>query len=373
MINKDRLVSTFLELVAIDSLTKQERQMADRLHAKLKELGYSPIEDDTAEAIGGNAGNIICRIPGNPRLQAVLLMAHMDTVVPGLGKRGIVDGDVIHTDGTTILGGDDLGGVSVILETITHLTEADIQHGDIYIAFTVAEEGGLFGAANLDTSAIPAKFAFILDDEGPIGTAAVKAPFYNRILATFFGKAAHAGLEPEKGISAIKMAAHAIAQMPYFGRIDAESTANIGMFHAGTARNIVTETAVVEGEVRSISQEKVTRFSNEILASFEKVALEQGGTVELVLDPMYPGYSLEKEDAIIQVLDRAAAAAGIPLNLHATGGGSDTNVINGKGIPAVDISVGMELVHSTNERILISNMMSAVKFLTEIICEASIS
>ncbi len=367
MINKQRLVDEFLSLVRIDSLTKMEREMADALLSRLKAMGYEPYEDDTAAKIGGNAGNVVCHIKGVPNKPALLLMAHMDTVVPGLSKKPIVEGDIIRSDGTTILGGDDAAGIAVILETIKSLQEDNTPFGDLYIAFTVAEEGGLFGARNLELSRIPADFAFILDNGGPIGEAAVKAPFYNRFVATFRGRAAHAGLEPEKGLSAILIASKAISQMPNFGRIDAESTSNIGIIKGGQARNIVCDTCIVEGEVRSITEEKITRYTEEILDSFKKTVSEMGGTVKIDMERMYPGYNLQESDTIIQLLQKASEMTGIPLKLAATGGGSDTNVINGKGIPAVDISVGMDKVHSTDEMIRISDMEKACDFLTAVI------
>lgn len=371
MINVDRLVKGFTELVAIDSLTKKERQMADTLINKLTELGYEPYEDDTAGKIGGNAGNVVCRIPGVKDKPVLLLMAHMDTVVPGLNKKAVVEGDIIKTDGTTILGGDDAAGIAVILEAIRSLKEDQEEHGDIYIAFTVAEEGGLFGAQNLDISKIPASFAFILDDEGEIATAAVQAPYYNRFHATFKGRAAHAGLEPEKGLSAIRVASKAIAGMPHFGRIDPESSSNIGLIDGGLARNIVADTCGIEGEVRSLKEEKIERYTQEILAFFKQTAANEGGDVEIEVERMYPGYHLTESDDIIKILKEAAQKANLPLHLHPTGGGSDTNIINGKGIPAVDVSVGMSKVHSTSEFIRISDMEKACRFLIAIIRTAA--
>lgn len=367
MIKRERLVNEFLSLVAIDSLSKQERNMADALLKRLKDMGYEPYEDDTGSKIGGNAGNVICHVKGNSEGPSLLLMAHMDTVVPGLSKKAVVDGDIIKTDGTTILGGDDAGGIAVILETLKSLKEDNEKFGDLYIAFTVCEEGGLFGARNLDLKKIPADFAFVLDNGGPIGTIAVKAPHYNRLSATFKGRAAHAGLEPEKGISAIMMASKAIAQMPYFGRIDAESTSNIGIINGGQARNIVCDTCTVEGEVRSADKGKIAHITQAIVDSFKKAAQDMGGDVEIEVETMYPGYSIEENDTIIELLKEASKISGIPLNPEATGGGSDTNIINGAGIPAVDISVGMDKVHSTQEQIRISDMVKACEFLTAVI------
>lgn len=370
MINRDRLTESFLELVRIDSLSKKERDMADHLLKRLREMGLEPYEDDTGSKIGGNAGNVICRVPGIPGKPVLLLMAHMDTVDPGIGKKPVVDGDLIRSDGTTVLGGDDAAGIVVILETIGSLKEDGISHGDLYLVFTVAEEGGLFGARNLDISKIPADYAFILDDEGPIATAAIKAPFYNRFKATFKGRAAHAGLEPEKGLNAIILASRALSEMPHMGRIDEESTSNIGIINGGIARNIVSETCTVEGEVRSIHEDRLEQYTKEILDHIREVTEKQGGHVEIEVERMYPGYNLEESSPIICLLKDAAKKAGLPLNLHATGGGSDTNVINGYGIPAVDISVGMDRVHSTEERIRISDMEKACHFLQAIITTA---
>jgi len=344
--------------------------MADHLLRRLREMGLEPYEDDTGSKIGGDAGNVICRVPGIPGKPVLLLMAHMDTVDPGIGKKPVVDGDLIRSDGTTVLGGDDAAGIAVILETIDSLKEDGISHGDLYLVFTVAEEGGLFGARNLDISKIPADYAFILDDEGPIATAAIKAPFYNRFKATFKGRAAHAGLEPEKGLNAIILASRALSGMPHMGRIDEVSTSNIGIISGGIARNIVSETCTVEGEVRSIHEDRLEQYTKEILDHIREVTEKQGGRVEIEVERMYPGYNLEESSPIICLLKDAAQKAGLPLNLHATGGGSDTNVINGYGIPAVDISVGMDRVHSTEERIRISDMEKACHFLQAIITTA---
>jgi len=367
MINRQRLIDQFISLVRIDSLTKQERKMADSLLKKLKDMGLEPYEDDTASKIGGNAGNVICYVKGEKQKPALLLMAHMDTVVPGISKNPVIDGDIIRTDGSTVLGGDDAAGIAVILETVKSLMEDKTPFADIYLVFTVAEESGLFGARNLDLSKIPADYAIILDEGGGIGTVAVKAPYYNRFTATFTGKAAHAGVEPEKGLSAIMMASKAIADMPHFGRIDEESTSNIGIIKGGQARNIVCDTCEIEGEVRSVSEEKINRYTDEILNHFKRVSEKMGGTVKIELEKMYPGFDIKESDDIISILKEASDASQIPLKLQATGGGSDTNIINGAGIPAVNISVGMTNVHSTKEYIRVSDMEKACHFLTEII------
>lgn len=367
MVNRERIINTFCDLIRVDSIAGKERQMADKIKEKLKALGYDPYEDNAGEIIGGNAGNVIVKIPGSKQAAPLLFMAHMDTVEPGRGKTPVIDGDLIKSDGTTVLGGDDLAGAACILEAVTVLAERNIPHGDVYAVFTIAEEGGLFGARALDVSAIPAKFAYVLDDEGPIGTAAVKAPYYNRLRFVVRGRSAHAGLCPENGINAIRVAAAAIAELPFMGRIDRESTCNIGTIKGGLARNIVPDEVVVDGEVRSIDDEKLKLFTGQLTDSFQKTVEREGGTVVTEVETMYGGYSISEDHPILQLLQKAASRLGIPVNLHSTGGGSDTNVINGKGIPTVDISVGMSNVHSTAEQIAISDMMKACSLVIEII------
>ncbi len=366
MINRQRLVDEFLELVRIDSLTFKEREMADRLKAKLSDMGVSVEEDDAGSKIGGNSGNLLCKIDGNPNTPAVLLMAHMDTVVPGIGKKPIIYGNIIKTDGSTILGGDDVAGIECILEAVRVLKEKNIPHGDIYIAFTVAEEGGLWGAKNLDTGKINAKYAFVMDDGGNIGHVAVSAPSQNKIEIVITGKAAHAGMEPEKGISAIQIAAEAIMGME-LGRIDDETTANIGIISGGQATNIICEKVEIRAEARSRNMEKLEAQTKHMKDCFEKAAEKFGGKVMFKSELLYPSFNISEDDDIIKVLKVASKKVGIELKLEATGGGSDTNIINSKGIKAVDISVGMDKVHSVEEQICIDDMIKATQFLVSII------
>jgi tripeptide aminopeptidase len=329
-------------------------------------MGFSVKEDDTGSKIGGNAGNLICRIEGNKKVPPVLLMAHMDTVVPGIGKNPIIKGNVIKTDGTTILGGDDVAGIECILESLRVLKEDGLSHGDIYAVFTVAEEGGLLGAKNLDLSEIDAKYCFVMDNGGNIGQVAVTAPSQNKIDVKILGKASHAGLEPEKGISAIQIAAEAIINMN-LGRIDLETTANIGVIQGGHATNIICDSVEIEAEARSRNEEKLARQTRHMKECFEKAAAKFGGTVSFISEMLYPAFTVKEDDEIVSVLKKASQKSGIELRLEATGGGSDTNIINGKGIVAVDVSVGMDKVHSVEEQILIDDMVKAAEFLTAII------
>jgi len=366
MVNKERLVNEFIELVKIDSLTRSERNMADALLARIQAMGFEAYEDDTGHKIGGNAGNVICNIKGDTEISPVLLMAHMDTVSPGVGKKPVIEGDIIKSDGTTILGGDDLAGVVCILETVRVIKENGFRHGDINIVFTVAEEGGLNGSKALDYSKINAKYCFVLDGGGEIGHVAVNAPSQYGIDVIIKGRAAHAGMEPEKGINAIQTASRAISSMR-LGRIDGETTANIGIINGGQATNIVCDRVEIKAECRSRNQAKLEIQEKHMRECFEKAAAEFGGSVEYNSELMYPSYKIKEDDAIINILKKASSKSGVELVLEAIGGGSDTNIVNSKGIPAVDLSIGMDKVHTLEEQIRISDMVKAAGFLVEII------
>lgn len=366
MVKKDRMLKELLEMLSIDSISLNERKMADFLKSKLEGMGLEVYEDDAGQKAGGNAGNLICTLKGNKDVPTILLTAHMDTVNPGIGKKPYIDGNYIKTDGTTVLGGDDLAGVECIIEAIRVIRENNLGHGDIQIAFTIAEEIGLLGSKNIDYSKIYAKYAFVLDDGGRIGKAVVKAPSQNKINAVIKGKAAHAGVEPEKGIDAIKIAAEAISIMK-LGRIDDETTANVGIINGGRATNIVCDMINIEAEARSRDENKLKLQTEHMEECFRKTAVKYGGEAQITSHAMYPAFNIEETDKIIEILSKASKAMGIELSLEATGGGSDTNIINSKGITAVDLSIGMDKIHSVEEQILIDDIVKAAEFLIAII------
>ncbi|MGE5612808.1 MAG: M20/M25/M40 family metallo-hydrolase [Bacillota bacterium] len=366
MVNRERIISEFIELTSIDSVTKNERVMADTLKRKLGELGYEAAEDDAGEKIGGKAGNLVCNIKGTKDVPPVMLVAHMDTVEPGTGKKPVEEGGKIRSNGDTVLGADDVAGIACILETLRAIKENNIEHGDIQAVFTVAEECGLLGAKNLDYGKIYAKYCFVLDSEGPIGTVAVKAPSHNGISVTVKGRASHAGITPEKGINAIQIAAAAIAGMK-LGRIDEETTANIGVINGGRATNIVCESVDIKGEARSRDSKKLEDQTAHMKECFEQAAAKYGGTVDFKAELEYPSFSIDNNSGIMGILKKAADEVKIELNPQATGGGSDTNIINSKGIEAVNVSVGMENVHSVEEFIVIDNLVKAAEFVLAII------
>ncbi len=340
--------------------------MADALRQKLQAMGFEVEEDQAGEKIGGTAGNLICTIKGTKDVPAVMLTAHMDTVEPGIGKKPIMDDGLIRSDGTTVLGADDVAGIVCILESLRVLKEESIEHGDIQVVFSIAEEGGLLGAKNLDYSRIYAKYGMVLDTGGTIGTVAVRAPSHNIIDVTVKGLASHAGVSPEKGISAIQIASAAIAAMK-LGRIDSETTANIGSIIGNGQTNIICDKVEIKAEARSRDKQKLGVQTAHMKDCFEKAVARFGGSVDFKAVLEYSSFDIPADAKIMGILQKAADDINIELLPEETGGGSDTNIFNAKGIESVDISVGMNQVHSVNENILIDDLVLAAEFLLSII------
>ncbi|SDB91895.1 tripeptide aminopeptidase [Pelagirhabdus alkalitolerans] len=366
MLNKSRLLDTFLELVQIDSETKEERHIADVLIEKLTKLGLEVIEDNSQSETGHGAGNLICTLRGNKETKPIYFTSHMDTVVPGKSIKPIVDGDIITSDGSTILGADDKAGLAVMLEVIQIIKENELSHGDIQFVITVGEESGLVGARAIDESLLNAELGFALDSDGSVGQMTIAAPTQVKLFATIHGKTAHAGVAPEKGVSAITVASKAIAKMP-LGRIDSETTANIGRFEGGQKTNIVCDYVEVLAEARSLDKDKVKNQVDKMKHAFEQAAEENGATVEFDIKQMYPGYKLDESDEVVQLAKKAANAIGIKSELKQSGGGSDANIISSLGIPTVNLAVGYEEIHTTNERLSINELNKLAEFVLKII------
>lgn len=371
MINHDRLLNGFLELVQIDSETKYETEIAKVLKKKFQDLGVEVFEDDTTSQTGHGAGNLICTLPGTKEgVDTIYFTSHMDTVVPGKGiKPSIQDGYVV-TDGTTILGADDKAGLAVMLEVVKVLKEQNISHGTIQFIITVGEESGLVGAKVLDSSLITAKFGYALDSDGKVGNIIVAAPTQAKVKATIHGKTAHAGVAPEKGISAITMAAKAVAKMP-LGRIDEETTANIGAFQGAGPTNIVCDTVQILAEARSLVPDKMEEQVRKMKDAFESVANEMGGKAEVNVEVMYPGFKFGEGDHVVEIAKKAAGKIGRSCELQKSGGGSDANVIAGFGIPTVNLAVGYEEIHTKNERMPIEELNKLAEMVIAIIEEVT--
>jgi tripeptide aminopeptidase len=367
LVNRERLLETFFELVKTDSETKEERQICDLLKQKWTELGFHVVEDDAAEKTGHGAGNLVATLEGTVKdAPVVYFTCHMDTVKPGKGvKPSIQDGYVV-SDGTTILGSDDKAGIAALFEGIRLIREQGIDHGTIQLVITVGEESGLVGAKALDRSLLKADFGFALDSNGPVGEIITSAPSQYHIKATIYGKAAHAGVNPEDGISAIQVASRAISKMP-LGRIDEETTANIGMFRGGTATNVVAEHAEIVAEARSRDEAKLETQVKKMVQAFEEAAREAGARVEVETEKMYPAYKYDESHPVVQTAIAAVKKVGRDPKILASGGGSDANVISGYGVPTVNLGIGYENIHSTSERMPIAELEKAAELVVSII------
>ncbi|WP_339227897.1 M20/M25/M40 family metallo-hydrolase [Oceanobacillus sp. FSL K6-2867] len=372
-VNQERLVEEFIELVKIDSETKFETEIAEVLKDKFAKLGVEVYEDESKDKTGHGAGNLICTLKGNAEgADTIYFTSHMDTVVPGRGIQPSIKDGYITSDGTTILGADDKAGLAAMLEAIRVIKENNIEHGDIQFVITVGEESGLVGAKELDSSRIHAKYGYALDSDGDVGDIVVAAPTQAKVFAVIKGKTAHAGLEPEKGISAITLAAKAISKMP-LGRIDEETTANIGRFEGGKQTNIVVDHVEILAEARSLVPEKMDAQVAKMKEAFESTAAEYGGSADVTIKVMYPGFSQQAGDQVVEVARKAAESIGRESKLLKSGGGSDANVIAGFGIPTVNLAVGYEGIHTTNERIAVADLVKVTELVTAIIKEAPYS
>ena len=356
MINSDRLLQTFTALVQVDNPSGQEQQMAQAVIGRLRALGLQPEQD--------GKGNVVTRLPGEGA--PLLLSAHLDSVAPAVGKRAVVDGDTIRSAGDTVLGADDLAGVSAILEAVASTLERGGAHRAAEIVFSVEEEIGLHGARALDFATLKAKQGVALDLNGEVGGICVAAPAHEQVTVTFTGKAAHAGVAPENGISAIVVAADAISQMP-LGRIDAETTANIGSIQGGAARNIVPESVTLLGEARSRDAAKLDRQVAAMRAACEAAAAKHGAQVDFQSQRAYGPQRIAPDAAIVQLCQAAARKAGLEPYLMETGGGSDVNIFNMNGVEAVNLAVGYREIHSTKEHIAIADLERAARLVAALL------
>lgn len=348
MINKERILETFLTLVTTDTATLKEGRMADLLQGRLEAMGFTCQRDNAGEKLGGETGNLIAKLKGTRSGKPLLLSSHMDRVKPGLGIKPQINDGIITSDGTTILGADDATGLSAILEGVQSALEQKIDRPDIEVVFTIAEEGGLNGSKNLDFSLLTAKEAYIIDSSTPVGSVINQAPAQTKLLYRVVGKAAHGGVEPEKGISALLVAAHGLTRMK-LGRIDHETTANLGIAKGGAATNIVMESFEMLGDARSLVMEKMEAQVKHMTEVFEQTVAEFGARLETDINFAYGPVNLKPGD---EVLERAFAAirrVGLTPSLEATGGGSDANLYNSRGIAACNLGCGYRGAHTLKE------------------------
>ena len=375
MINHARLDNLLIELIKIDSLSRRERDVAMRLRREMEELGATVFIDDAGEKVGGNVGNLIAHFPGTVgNAQPLLLSAHMDTVVPGEGIQPIRDGDILRTDGRTVLGGDDKSGVAIICECLRVIKENRLPCSAVDVLFTICEEGGLIGAKCLDVKHLRARMGLVLDSDS-VGFLFTKGPAANRMEFRVHGLGAHGGMCPEKGINAIQVAAEGIVQMR-LGRIDHETTANIGVIEGGTAVNIVPNLVVLRGKARSHSEEKLDRQTEHMKRCLEEAAarhvLEWDGKrhsarVEAKIERDYDRMDVPDSAPIVKLVHAAAKNLSLEVKTLATGGGCDANVLNQKGLVVANLSTGMRDIHTVNEWLDLNDLHLSAKIVLEIL------
>ncbi|MGF1755310.1 M20/M25/M40 family metallo-hydrolase [Vibrio makurazakiensis] len=358
-INEQRLIEHFCQLVRIDSESKNEKAISEALAEQLGELGFEVHKLAVPEEVS-NGFNIYARLPGSLEGSTVF-SCHMDTVTPGIGIEPVIEDGIIRSKGNTILGGDDKSGIAAIMEAVRCIKAEGLAHQTIEIAFTVYEEGGLFGSLNFDMSYIQAKNAIVLDTGGPIGTIVNAAPGQQKIVAHIKGRPAHAGLAPEEGISAIQVAADAINQMNLL-RIDEETTANIGIVEGGQATNIVMPELKVVAEARSLNDDKLSKQVAHMIEIFEASAEKFGAEVEIESTRAYNAFVIADDHPHITSIKSAFESLGIVANTKRTGGGSDANNFNAKGLTTVNLSTGMAKVHTAEEFIAVKDMVSITEF-----------
>lgn len=351
----DRLLATFLDLARIASPSFRESDVARYCIAALEAAGCDVRVDDSAAKTGSDTGNVIAVLPGTCDGLSLVLSAHMDTVEPAEGVEPLIEGGTVRSAGNTVLGADDKAGVAVILETVRRLSESGEPHVKVRVVLTVAEERGLVGAKALDPADVRGDLCLVLDADGEPGGIVVGSPTHYTFAATFIGRAAHAGVEPEKGISATSMAAHAICAMPT-GRLDEQTTANVGRIEGGVATNVVSPIAEVSGECRSRDPERVEAVRADMQAAMEKAASDAGGKVEVIWTKEYDAVRFEEGDQRLAIVESACRDAGLEPRRVVTGGGSDANVLYFKGVPSIALASGIRDCHTVDESLEIVHL-----------------
>lgn len=388
-INNDRILKTFLDLVQIDSPSGKEGKVAAYCTKALEEAGCTVTEDDTSAVTGSDTGNLTAVIPAYKNDAApthwtkpLYFSCHMDNVDPCIGVKPIVKDGEIYTDGTTVLGGDDKVGVASVIELARRLQEQRAEgepHPEIRIHLSVQEEKGLVGAKAMDHSEFAdaqGAFCYVLDAGGKPGTVVNGAPFQHSYKATYKGLASHAGLAPEKGISAIHLAGQAIASLPQ-GRLDQETTTNVGTITGGTANNIVSDNCVVTGELRSQDEKKLQKLQNEIKnALTAPVQAEHSAygkaQVDIEWEVNYNGFYAPDDAPQVALALEAARALGFEAKTMVEGGGADTNIFAENGLAVVTLGTGMDSIHTTEERLAVEDLQNTARWVLQIVREGYI-
>ena len=373
--NHERLKQLFLELVQIDSISRSERNVALRIQRELEAAGAQCQFDHAGDKVKGNCGNLIGHLDGSVKgVAPLLLCAHMDTVIPGEGVKPVVDGDIIRTDGTTVLGGDDKSGCAIICEVLHQLREQRIPHGPIDVVFTICEEVGLLGAKHLDIDLFKAREGLVYDSDAP-GYLFVRAPGAQSLRFTIRGLEAHAGMCPEEGLSAIQLASQAIAGMR-LGRIDHETTANLGVIRGGRAVNVVPNEVIINGEARSRDAAKLKAQVDHMIECFQRAVAPATVTVagksykaelEYSVHDQYAAMNVPDDAPIVRKVVQAAERCGRVVKPEAMGGGCDANIFNQRGFIVANLGTGMRAIHTVREWLDVNDMIATAEVSLELV------
>jgi tripeptide aminopeptidase len=349
----ERLHETFVRLCEIRSPTGEEREIADTLAAELRALGLEVDEDEAAGPAEAGAGNLLARLPGQ-RDEWVMYCAHIDTV-PHKGQVEVVEDEgVFRSRGQTILGADNKAAVAVFMELVARHADSPPPIG-IELLLTVAEEQGLRGAKAFDASRLRSRWGFVLDHAGPVGQVIVSTPTQHKILADFHGVEAHAGIRPEDGNSAIAAAAAAISRME-LGRLDAETTANVGLISGGTSGNVVPGHCGIHAEARSLDTDRAAEVAGRIADACAWGASEHGCDVDVKIEELFRGYQLPKDSPALSLAEAGLRGAGLEPARVAIGGGSDANALRLDGFDCVLLANGTDAVHTPDEMVPARNL-----------------
>jgi tripeptide aminopeptidase len=365
-----RVLETFLEAVRIDSPSGEEARFAAWCAERLSAVGCEVRLDETGPGTGSDSGNLIAERPGTAPGTVVVLSAHLDTVEPGRDVEPLVVDGVVRSSGHTVLGGDDKAGVAAVLEALQRVHERGLAVPRVRVLLTTGEEMGLRGAKALDPAECTGDVCLCLDANGSVGGIVVASPTQYTFTATFEGVSAHAGVEPEKGISAIAMAADAVSHMPV-GRIDHETTANVGEISGGGATNVIAASCVIRGECRSLDPMKVEEVRREMEGAMHAAASRAGGRVRTLWTKEYGGYRFSPDDARIALVEEACRDIGVEPRLFDTGGGSDGNVLTAKGLPTIVLSCGMTNVHGTGETLAVADLETLPDLIVALLVRAA--
>lgn len=366
MINKERLIKDFMTYVAIDSESLKEDQFHQYLIGVLTPLGFEIIPDDTGSKINSNSNNLIARRQGTLKGSTIGFCAHLDTVSPGVNIQPIIENGIIKSQGDTILAADDKSGIAIIIEIVKSAIENNQPLGPIELLFTISEEKGILGSKHIDASRLDAECYYILDATGDPGEVIIKGPSHNSLNITVQGLPAHAGLCPEEGINAIQVASHAISQIKQ-GRIDSETTANIGNINGGITTNIVCPEVKIVAEVRSLSTMKLEEQTAHMKNEFEKACDKFNATLNFEITRSYNAFSVSETAPLLEYTKNMIEKCNLPYSTASTGGGSDANNLNAKGIPSLIMSIGMKKCHTLEEHISIKDFVDSTNMMYELL------